>query len=163
MDQSQGADDRWVRLSEAEARRHPSFGLGGWLLVYLVYVGLIVAVGASELVDATHHREGMSTYRMAATLVVALRMLLGLYSIYAAMRLRPVFVAVSIALIALSAVSLLIDVVVFVASGHFSVLKTETVVIVLAELIFLAWFLYLRFSVRVNVTYLNRIPSRQTE
>ncbi len=57
----------WIKLSRAQARQHPLYGIGGWLVLLAIFVSIGLAMGFVELLDfwATTDHGGLSAWIMA--------------------------------------------------------------------------------------------------
>lgn len=57
----------WIKLSRAQARQHPLYGIGGWLVALAIFVAIGLAMGIVELFDfwATTDHGGLSAWIMA--------------------------------------------------------------------------------------------------
>lgn len=157
---------QWKQVSPAEAKRHPLYGIKGWLLVFLVgrvlgflmdYGRLIqdaksVGLTLSQVMDLD------ANYANWVYLVLSLQGVVSAALIHAAWNRNPSFRKLGIALLLMSPPLLVLFTVVSNFSGGGQVLFALMPSYVIINL---GWAAYLARSRRVRVTFENQILEQE--
>lgn len=147
----------WIKLSRAQARQHPLYGVGGWLVLIAIFVAIGLAMGIVELLDfwATTDHGGLSAWIMAG-----LRSLMALWAalifilLLARSRAFPItFVAYAMFYI----IYLALFGLAFAYVTHGAVFAGVAVAVPL-HLLAIA---YVMLSRRVNVTFRRRVRAKK--
>lgn len=161
---------RWLKVSRAEAERHPLYGAGGIMVSLLIGMMLNVPVRAAEYLTAMPPLPAiaprwLSTLHFALTFDVVLFGSLYMIAFVAALRRVPLFPRLLLAIWAGDLAMQMATAKLVTAAGplpsavahalHNMLEGNVTKVLISMAL----WLPYLLLSTRVNVTYRHRIPA----
>ncbi len=150
----------WVRLSPEEAKRHPLYGIEGWLVVWLAYLIVTIALTVLSVADPEQRLRLDQHYHQHARLVMSLNaaILVALVATFVLGVLRHRrFPAVAVATLSADITLNVVLAIYLVAMGSQAVRIFAITSILLSTAVRALMIGYILRSRRVNVTYLGRI------
>ena len=154
----------WVQLSPADAKRHPLYGLEGWLVVWLAYLIVTIALTILSIADPAQRLRLDQHYHQHASLVMSLHViiLIALIATFVLGVLRDRrFPAVAVATLSADIALNIVLATYLYLMGSQAVRVFAIVSILLSTAVRGLMIGYIVLSRRINVTYLGRI--RATE